>query len=402
MIEFDLHGVVGLRVLDASPRDAALVAGEFRVFERALARTPDIVVRFVDRLDADGLQWIEPGGSGFTADGLFLFRHEKRPARAMLALSELDGSCEIACERGSGPVPLLGALVHGAALARGYVPLHASAVVHHGVGVLMTAWANGGKTTGLLALAGAGAHYVADEWVWVAPDGRRMLGVPGRVQLRGWHLDALPPLGGAAPRAKRLFGRALRLLDGGSGGPGRGRALPGARFTERLVGALRRRLEVGVDPERLFTVADGFAGPLDALVLMVRHDRPEMSVEPIEPGELAARAASASAYELSSLAATALAHRFAFPDRSGSLLERTPAACVAQLARTIAGTRAYVLRHPDTCDLRELAEQVTRAVVGAARPAPTRATRHEGRGKVHDTRRRDTPAAAVVPDAAPR
>ncbi len=48
--EYDLHGIVGIRLIDASPADLTTVAAQLGPIEAPLSRSPDIVIRFVDRL----------------------------------------------------------------------------------------------------------------------------------------------------------------------------------------------------------------------------------------------------------------------------------------------------------------------------------------------------------------
>ena len=80
--------------------------------------------------------------------------------------------------RGLPAIPLLVPIVNLTALANGALPLHASAFVHRGTGVVATGWSKGGKTEALLAFSANGARYVGDEWVYVAADGSRVSGIP--------------------------------------------------------------------------------------------------------------------------------------------------------------------------------------------------------------------------------
>jgi len=54
-------------------------------------------------------------------------------------------------------VPHLLAVINLTALAKGVLPLHASAFTYRGLGVLATGWAKGGKTETLLEFAWLGA-----------------------------------------------------------------------------------------------------------------------------------------------------------------------------------------------------------------------------------------------------
>ena len=53
-VDFDVHGLVGIRLLDAERRDIASVGRQLGIAPTPLEREPDILVRFVDRLTRIG------------------------------------------------------------------------------------------------------------------------------------------------------------------------------------------------------------------------------------------------------------------------------------------------------------------------------------------------------------
>src|SRR5690606_33433862 len=119
--------------------------------------------------------------TGFSRDGLYLLRDGRRRVRARVTFGDGGGAWTLECERGAGRVPLLQPMVRLAALRRRSVPLHAAAFEVDGVGVIASGWAHGGKTTALLAFMERGARFLADDWVLLAEDGSRMVGLPGPV-----------------------------------------------------------------------------------------------------------------------------------------------------------------------------------------------------------------------------
>lgn len=64
-VDFDLHGYVGIRLLDARENDVAKVRRQLGPLQSPLAREPDITVRFVDRLDHGPLTYVGWQESGF-------------------------------------------------------------------------------------------------------------------------------------------------------------------------------------------------------------------------------------------------------------------------------------------------------------------------------------------------
>src|SRR5919107_3546463 len=192
--DYDIHGLVGVRVLDASAADAAVVDRQLGGLRGLLDRDPDVVVRFVDRLEVKGpLRLLGVGDAAFDDDAFLLLRsRHKAPVRVRIDVARIGRGCEIVAERGVPAIPLLPAIVNLSALANGALPLHASAFLHRDTGVVATGWSKGGKTESLLAFARHGARYVGDEWVYVAADGERVHGLPEPIRVWGWQARQLP------------------------------------------------------------------------------------------------------------------------------------------------------------------------------------------------------------------
>ena len=66
--DFDLHGLVGVRVVDGTPADVAVVGRQLGHPETTLDREPDLTVRFVDRLAPASLTLVGVGESGYDDD----------------------------------------------------------------------------------------------------------------------------------------------------------------------------------------------------------------------------------------------------------------------------------------------------------------------------------------------
>ena len=67
-LDFDLHGLVGIRLLDATESDARSVSAQLGPIQAHLDRDPDIVVRFVDRLRTGHVRLLGLDDAGFTDD----------------------------------------------------------------------------------------------------------------------------------------------------------------------------------------------------------------------------------------------------------------------------------------------------------------------------------------------
>jgi predicted ATP-grasp superfamily ATP-dependent carboligase len=371
--DFDVHGIVGVRLIGASPRDVAAVSRQLGPPTARLAQEPDLVIRFVEHLPIDGLHWIEYPRTGFTADGFYVLASGKRPARVRVPLDRIGGQCEFVCQSGLRSVPLLMQGVVLTALAKGWTPLHASAFSYGGTGVLVTGWAKGGKTEALLAFAAAGAAYIGDEWILLSSDGR-MFGIAEALRLQDWHLRQLPSLRRHAPLARRTAFRLVhaadalhrRLPDGPLG------RLLGKHTLADALPALRRQLNVQVNPLEIFERRRGAGGvPLDRLFLMISWDDQRTVVDRGDGAGIAQRMAASVMYELQPLLSSYLAWRFAFPDRRNDLLERAAAILPAQLEHVLGGRDAHVVRHPYPCRLTSLFDAMAPGCQSPTPPAPS-------------------------------
>jgi len=343
-VDYDLHGLAGVRVIGATPRDVAVVDRQLGPLRGPLLSDPDIVVRFVERLDVEEpLRLLGVEDAGFTDDAFLILRaRHKARARVLIPLDRIGRHCEIVCERGLPGVPLLIATLNLTVLARGALPLHASAFLHDGHGIVVTGWSKGGKTEAVLAFVMRGARYVGDEWVYVEPDGATVRGLPEPLRLWDWHLRQLPDLRARIGRGERARLVALR------------RAAAAARG-RRLASLLARQLHVDVAPETLFPPgAVAPSAPFSRLFLLGSWQRRDTAARAVDPTEVAARMAFSLQHERAPLTRAYEQFRFAFPGRSNPVLE---AACERErelLERVMTDKVAHAVDHPYPVDLETL------------------------------------------------
>jgi hypothetical protein len=366
-VDFNLHGIVGIRLLDASPADVSAVRRQLGPIEGIWAGEPDIAIRFVDRLVTPDLRYLGLQDAAFTDDAFYILRgKQKSPVMAQIPLDQVGGRIEIVCERGLAAVPLLIALINATAIARGAVPLHAAAMTYEGTGILATGWTKGGKTEMLLAFVANGAHYVGDEWVYLDRAGRTMAGIPEPIRVWDWHLSELPEFRARLNAGQRRRLALLRPLLNGLRRAGDSAWLPrrAAGLARRAEPLLRRQHGVDVAPERLFG-PNRFASvaPLDRVFLVVSHAADEVTVRPIAGREVARRMVFSLLEEIEPLRAAYNRFRFAFPDVRNEFLDCLPDAWERALAEALADKEAYVVYHPYPVPVRRL--------FAAARPYAT-------------------------------
>lgn len=366
--DLDLRGSVGIRLLDAGSRERALVLDQLGPLERPLERAPDITIRFVDRIEHGPLTYVEWPETAFDDRSFLVLSGKGRVrAKARIPFEQVGGPCEIECERGVAAVPHLVAIVNTTALAKGVLPLHASAFVLAGRGVLATGWAKGGKTEALLACMAHGARYVGDEWVYLARDGL-MFGVPEPIRLWRWHVRQQPDIAArvrAADRARMatVSGAATvlaRVAPGRAGGPF-------GSLLRRAAPVLRRQANVRVPPERLFG-PDGIqeSAPVDAVVLLSSHERAEVVASQVAGTDVAGRMLASLEAERHALLAAYRQFRFAFPGRRSDVLDQATTLERELLTLLFAGRHATWLRHPYPCDLEALYGPIAAAAASRA------------------------------------
>lgn len=347
-IDYDIHGRVGIRLLDPAPGDAEAVAKQLGPLRRSLSREPDILIRFVDHLPITGLRHLTLHDNGFTDDGFFVLRSNKKAAKVKIALDQIGKQCEIVCESGLRAVPLLLAILNLTMLAKDCVSLHASGFVYNGTGIVVTGWAKGGKTESLLSFAAHGARYVGDEWILLSADGQHMYGIPEIIRLWDWHLENLPEVRQQVKRESLLLFKAIHGLDHFQQSlNGRlGNTFP-AKLLREAMPAIKRQLNVRVDPKIIFGDRFGpFAAKPEKIFLGLSHADPETIVEAVDPSIIAKRMVASIRFEQMPFMEHYLAYKFAFPDRKNDFLEHVHELQYDLLRRALAGKEAYVVRHP--------------------------------------------------------
>jgi hypothetical protein len=359
--DFDLHGVVGVRLLDATEDDVATVRRQLGPLQSPLQREPDITVRFVERATSRPLTYVGLGECGFNEDGFFVLSRADGPrATAMVPFDRLGLQPQLVCERGMPAVPHLLAIINLTALARGVLPLHASAFVTGSLGVLVTGWSKSGKTETLLASLGHGGRYVGDEWVYLTPD-RKMLGLPEPVRVWSWHLDQLPELLRSRPARER---RRLSAWSAAAATTRRIAAtrLPGTGLLRRGSPLVARQAYLQIPPHEMFGLEHvTLHADLDAVVLLINHDLPKISVMPAGTTEVSGRMLASLAEERAPFRAHYRQFRYAFPERSSGVVETAQATESRLLAALFDGYPAAKVLHPYPCDIAALGRAVTEA-----------------------------------------
>lgn len=346
-VDMDLGGVVRIRLVDAEPADVTTVRRQLGLPVLPARGTADLVVRFVDSLTLRApLAYVGWGETGYTGDDFYVLRGTGNvEAKAKIPFADIGLGCELVCERAMPSVPLLLAVVNMTALAKGVLPVHASAFDVEGTSVLAMGWAKGGKTETLLSCLPDGARYIADEWVYLTAEGA-MFGVPEPIRLWRWLLRQDPDLMRRVGIRRRC---RMALLDALAVATERAAGIRwGPRAVlRRAAPVLRRQVYVQVPPSELFG-ADRIRAraPLEKVVLVSLHDSPGVDLQRIE-GAVAGRRMSASLqYEREPFMACYRQFRFAFPDLPSPVVEAAVVVEQRLLEKIFAECQVWHLAHP--------------------------------------------------------
>jgi hypothetical protein len=357
--DFDLHGIVGIRLLDAKPSDIATVKRQLGPIQKPISRQPDITVRFVDRIELSStVRYLGVDDVGFTDDAFLVFRgKQKAHVKVQIPFDRIGSDhCEIVCESGLPAVPLLIPILNLTVLSRGALPLHASAFNYNGKGILVTGWAKGGKTEMLLAFAAKGAEYVGDEWVYISQDGQCMFGIPEPIRIWYWHLQEMPRFKASVKRKDLVrlkvlnqFVQLLERLDSGSSAP--------ARLMRRIAAILKQQLYVQLPPEKLFgRTASNLSGKPETLFFVGSHADPRLTVSPIDPQEVARRIVYSLQEERKDFMSYYWKYRFAFPAKSNPLIEQAEQIQQRILLKVLEDKETYAVYHPYPVTIPDLYE----------------------------------------------
>lgn len=350
---FDLHGKVGIQLAEAGPLDCRLVSEQLGLPATFAPANTDLVLRFADHVGGTPTERLIGRDDVAFTDDTFVLIRKKHRARVQIPFDQIGGRCELVFQRGSSTLPLLSPIVNVTAMARGILPLHASAFRYEGQGALVAGWARGGKTTSLLGFMAQGAEFISDDWAYVDLDNSRMYGLPKSLEVSDRQLAELPAYRDRVARGQRWRMRSAWMAEQvieRMAASRWGRNVVPRGVVQHLLPALQRRRSVEVSPQRLFgtqvSPANPGESPLDAIFFTMSHASSEVRVEPATPAELVERMALMLEQEYAELRATYRKFRFAFPVRHNDLLDNLEQLLRERLAGLLANTTAYFVYHP--------------------------------------------------------
>jgi hypothetical protein len=370
-VDYDIHGLVGVRLVAPSATNVAAVNAQIGPPSPRALRRPDILVRYVDRIPAGPVRYVDLGKTASSKAGFIVFSEGDGEGKVSIPFERIGTDCEILCERSVGWIPLLIPIINLTALKKHRcVPIHASAFVHEGTGALVTGWVKSGKSEALLAFSQHGASYVGGEWLLLSSDGNTMYGLPGTFRMWEWQrreLSHLQDIGGNAG----IF-RLIRFLDSVQRFVPKGLLRFGPlKLLHEGMPSLRRQLNFRVEPKAIFGDRCGsLTGHPDTIFIGMVHSDDRVLIEPAEAATVVAdQLACAMEFELTSLMSQYRAFKFAFPGMRNEFLESVHDVLRDALRKALATKEIYMLYHPYPVSFHDL-YQAMNNVLGTPRAVP--------------------------------
>jgi D-aspartate ligase len=359
-VDFDVAGVVSVRAVGASAANLRALERQLGSPQSGLADDPDIVLRFVDRLPRHGLHHVEVGRSAFVGDSYMVRAAGAVNAWAHIPFADAGHRCEFVCERGVAMVPLLKQFVRLSALARGFLPFHASAFEWQGLGVLVAGWSHGGKTSALLAFGMHGARYLGDDLVFISADGSVMRGMAAPISLSGWHLSQRPDLREFTSYRQRALAAATLHLERTANAVTRTGSSAVAVPLRAAARAAQQRSRVVLPIGRIFPAGSVATTAPDRLFLMLSSDQDGVSVEPVASRTVAHRMRHSLIAEAMPLQAHYQAYRYAAVGSANRLIECMATQEESLLENALSRTEAFLVHHPFPAQFGELFQAMRR------------------------------------------
>lgn len=333
---------------------------------------PVMEVRFVDRLQAADLRRLDGGRVAYARNEVYALGRRGITPVARIDQGPRWGEGTIVCRHGLGRVPFLSAAVDLAAIAGGWIPLHASGwITPDGIGVLASGFAHSGKTGALLAACENGARPVGDDRVLLSGDGQLMVGLGRPVHAKDWHIAQLQLACAEVGSAQRALARSTYALA-----PRRG-ARRGPKWKRLLEGALDRAGGLSSVEVPLRDLDDAaqvrpHARP-HLLLIMETHDSAEVVAEPADPRSVPTRLAVHVGAELVPTLRSQLAYDYVHPRTGWHDVSSAPSQALALLERAARGIPAWIIRHPYPCSLERLHAVTSQLAVRVSRGLRSRA-----------------------------
>lgn len=348
-VDFDLYGIVGIRLINPSDNDVNYVSRLLSRFKAELSTEPDITIRFKKNWELGDLTYLGMNDAAFNENGFYILSSGRAPLKAKIPFEQIGEKCEIVCEQGIIGIPLLHYIINLTFLKKKYLPMHASAFSYDNQGALIIGWSKGGKTEALFSFIKHGAEFIGDETVIVSPDEKKMFGIPVPVSIWEWQFSEIPELMPPLSAQKKLLFKGVHFVERVYRFSSKGRKKKNAavKLMGEALPILRKQLNIRVNPEEIFNGRIRWDKVnLNKLVIIMSHNKDDITLDKCNTNEIADRMITSNLFELDSFNNYYNIFKFAFPGVKNDFLENVDKIYNQLLPNAISGIESYKVLHP--------------------------------------------------------
>lgn len=346
-MDFDIHGIVGIRLINPSKSDLEVLCGYLGQFKETLDREPDLIFHFKDKLELPSFTCLGLDSAVYTDEGFYAMS-SKENVKIRIPFDTIGERSEFEVESGFYDIPWLFDIINLAFLKKNYIPMHATAFVYNNVGFLVSGWAKGGKTETLLAFANHGAYYVGDEWVIISGDGKKMYGIPVPICIWEWQFNNIPDLLPKIGLQRKLLYKNIHLLEfvyKTFKKIGLEKSFPSMILSKALP-SFKRQLKIRVSPEKIFNGSQLESAKIEKVILSFSHSDAKYQIEEANPSEIAKRIFISNSFEQIPFLNLYKTYKFAFPGRQNDFLENIDEFQFSLLNNALKNKQTFKVRHP--------------------------------------------------------
>lgn len=356
-LDFDLHGIVGIRFISPSSSDVKHILKQLFPFESDLKRDPDITVTFKENWELGEINYLGLDNAAFNENGFYILSNGRVPLKVKIPFEQIGNKCEIICERGIVGVPLLNYIINLTFLKNNFLPIHASAFSYNKSNSMIIGWSKGGKTEALLSFIKNGAEYIGDETVFLSANGKEIFGVPVPVSIWEWQFKEIPELIPQLSMHQKIMFNGIHFYEfiyNLLKRLGLKNTVP-LKLLEDALPSLRNQLSIRVSPDKLFKGKVSWEKhSIDRVILAVSHSSDEISLTESNKEDIVSRMISSNLYEFESFFSYYTKFKFAFPGVKNDFLENIPRLYKELIPRALAGVKSYRLVHPYPVSFKKL------------------------------------------------
>jgi len=364
-VDFNLHNLFSIRLENPSPKAIQAVKNQVGVQPSMLSGEPDLTVQYVDRFD-DPMYHLVMGKTGFIKDEFYVMAgNGRKDHRVQFPFEALGQPCKLICEAGTTEIPLLNLIINLRMLAKGLVPIHASAFVSEGVGVVVNGWPKGGKTSTLFSFLNHDAQFISDDWLFVDSNSK-IYGLMQPIKLSDWQLNQLPDFQSKVARSKQWVIQGVRWLDSvaqAMTGSSRTDFLPVKTFNKGLKYLNESQRHVNLSPATLFgpdLVPP--TGHFDVLLLTLSQDAQHITIAPMSTETAIERLLAALQNEWMQWEGYYTQFLYAFPHRRNMLMDTSRNVQRKLLEHILADKYILAVNHPHPVNLDKLYQEINRVL----------------------------------------